>query len=491
MPAPTNVQSLTSGPTMMMMNDGTYVPVSRPSRVQHGNHQKLLIVIQYYDGDKSAAEDLGALIAGLERVRNHTADIMIFRRFDALDYSNEIIARLRDKFDKVFVETSRRRDAKGYPFGPNQMWADIVGMVSQMPQWRDNYFAFLPLESDCVPVHPNWINELSEEFRFSKAKNYSAIGHIHETPVKHMNGVGVYDSLIWSIVGGNKLNGANPQVAYDIYHSKDILPLAYDTPLIMMQYQRPTITPSDLFKKWKNGVEPALFHGVKDGSARAAVRAKYITFSDELDMSKRTVFTYQHERVYNPSVNALYEMWADGWKSRGWNPVKLSLRDAARETRYSEVMKNVDRMKFFGSTTDEVARLIRWVALEAVGGGLMVDPDVLPTNFNPVDFKRTPALLNDESNFGIIAAYFDMKSLGVFLDAVTKYPVDDEARLAHADFLILKKSGALKKTTVKVAISGSKEWRSSPMVSFNQFEMQRLGIGGMAPRAMEKFLREN
>jgi hypothetical protein len=72
-----------------------------------------------------------------------------------------------------------------------------------------------------------------------------------------------------------------------------------------------------------------------------------------------------------------------------------------------------------------------------------------------------------------------------------KYPVDDEVRLAYADSLILKKSGALKKTTVKVAISGSKEWRSSPMVSFNQFEMQRLGIGGMAPRAMERFLREN
>lgn len=491
MPAPNSNQSFTSGPTMMVMNDGTYVPVSQPNRAQHGSHQKLLIIIQYYEGDKSAAEDLGALIAGLERVRNHTADVMIFRRFDASEYSIEIITRLRDKFDTVFVETSRRRDAKGYPFGPNQMWADIVSLMGQMPQWYDNYFAFLPLESDCVPVHPNWINELSKEFKVSKTENYSAIGHIHDSPVKHMNGVGVYDSRLWSIVGGNKLNGANPQMAYDIFHRDDILPLAYDTPLIMMQYQRPTITPSDLFKPWKNGLEPALFHGVKDASARAAVRAKYITFSDELDVSKRTVFTYEHQRPNNPSVSATYEMWADGWRSRGWNPIKLTLRDAVRETRYSEVIKTIERMKFLGSATNEVSRLVRWIALEAVGGGLMVDPDVLPTNFNPVDFKRTPAILSADTKSGILAAYFDKKSLGIFLDVLKKYPVDDETRLASGELTILRESGTLKKTILKVAICGSKEWRSSPMVSFNQFEMQSLGIGGMAPRAMETFLRES
>lgn len=491
MPASSNVQKFQSAPEMMQTSDGSYVPVSQPNRAQHGNHQKLLIVIQYYDGDKAAAEELGALIADLERVRNHTADIMIFRRFDASEYSSEIISRLRDKFDKVHVESSRRRDAKGYPFGPNQMWADLVCIMGQMSQWKDNYYAFLPLESDCVPVHPNWTNELADEFKVAKARGYSAVGHINEAPIPHLNGVAIYDSQIWSIVGGTKLNGCDPQIAYDIYHRDDILPLAYNTPTVMMQFQRPTITPGDLFRPWKNGIEPALFHGVKDSSARSAVRAKHVTFSDEMDVSNRTVFTYEHQRPNNPAISSIYGMWADGWRSRGWNPVKLTLRDAAREPRYAEVMKVINRMQFFGSPIEEIARLVRWVALESVGGGLMVDPDVLPTTLNPSGFKRTPALLSSEKNSGILAAYFDRKSLGVFLDSLKKFPIEDDVRLASAELLVLKHSGALKKTTQKVAISGSEGWRSSPMVSFNQFEMQRIGIAGMSTRAMEKFLREN
>ena len=490
MPAPSNIQTLTSGPAMMQMSDGSLVPVSQPSRAQHGNHQKLLLVIQYFEGDKAAAEELGALIADLERVRNRTADILIFRRADASEYSNDVIIRLRDKFDNVFVESCRRNDAKGYPFGPNQMWADLVCVMGQMPQWRDNYYAFLPLEADCVPVHPGWVNGLADEFKVAKARNYSVVGHVQESPIRHMNGVAVYDTKLWSIVGGTKLNGSDPQIAYDIHHRDDILPIAYDSPLIMMQFQRPTITPKDLFRPWKNGIEPALFHGVKDSSARAAVRAKHITFTGEMDVSNRTVFTYEHSRTNNHAANLVYALWADGWKSRGWNPIKLNIRDAARESRYAEVMNVVNRMKFLGSTTDEVARIVRWVALEAVGGGLMVDPDVLPTNFNPAGFKRVPALLSSEKGSGIFAAYLDKKTLGVFLDSLRKFPVDPNARLSGAELLVLKHSGVIKKATEKVSIFGSKGWRSQPMVSFNQSEMQRLGVAGMSIRSMEKFLQE-
>jgi len=491
MPAPNQFQPLASPPAMVRMNDGSYVPSSQPNRVMHGNHQKLLIIIQYYEGDKAAAEELGALIADLERVRNHLADVMIFRRHDAGDYDTSVIDRLKNKFDKVFVETSRRRDARGYPFGPNQMWADIVTLLGQVPQWRDNYYAFLPLEADCVPVHPGWVGELIGEFRMSKAQNFPVIGHIQDDPVRHVNGVAVYDTNIWSIVGGNKLNGADPQVAYDVFHRNDILPLAYNTPLIMMQFQRPTILASDLFSRWKNNVEPAIFHGVKDGSARAAVRAKHIAFSNEGDVSKRTVFTYEHQKANNPAINSVYEMWADGWRSRGWNPVKLSLRDAVREPRYAEVMKNIGTMKFMGPQTDEVARLIRWVALESVGGGFMVDPDVLPGNFNPADFKRASAVFSAENQTGILAACFDRKTLGAFLDALQKYPAEDDVRMVAPELLVLKASGLFKKATVKVVIQGSDNWRSYPMVSFNQAEMQRIGIGGMAPRMMEKFLQES
>ena len=475
---------------MARMADGTYVPASLPSRALHGNHQKLLIVLQYYEGDKQAAEELAELIADLERVRNNQADFMVFRRHDATEFSSAVLQKLRDKFNKVYSEPCRRRDAKGYPFGANQMWADLVTLMGQVPQWYNNYYAFLPLESDCVPMRPGWIGELIEEFRVAKTKNFAAVGHIHSNPIEHLNGVAVYDCNLWKIVPGNKLNGADPQVAYDIYHREQILPIAYNTPLIMMQYQRPTITADDLFQPWKNGFEPAMFHGVKDGSARAAVRAKHITFSKERDSSNITVFTYEHQRVNNPSITAKYDLWAEGWRSRGWNPIKLTQRDALRHPRYKEILENIKNMKFLGDPAEMTARLIRWVALDAVSGGLMVDPEVMPNNFNPSHFNWKPALLSSPESMGILAAYMDKEALSKFLNALEKYPVDPENRLLAPELAVLKASGLFKKANTLTSVFGSENWRSGKMVCFGQSEMQRIGSRGTTLQIMEKFLRE-
>lgn len=488
MPAPSQIQPMSSAPTMARMADGTYVPASQPSKVLHGNHQKLLIFLQYYEGDKAEMEDLGSLIADLERVRNRAADIMVFRRFDASEFSSAVIQKLKDKFDNVYVETSRRRDAKGYPFGPNQMWSDIVTLMGQVPKWRDNYYAFLPLESDCTPLRPGWIAELIEEFKLAKSKNFAAVGHVHTNPIEHLNGVAVYDSNLWKIVGGNRLNGSDPQVPYDLYHRKSILPIAYNTPLVMMEYQRPTITAEDLFQPWKNGLIPAMFHGVKDYSAREAVRAKYVTMSGEKDVSGRTVFTYEHQKPNNPTLSTKYELWRDAWKSRGWNPVKLTLRDAARNPKYAGVMKSVEKMKFLGAETDMVARLVRWVALDSMGGGLMVDPEVLPNNFFPENFRKTPGLWSEDTAMGILAAYLDRMALNEYLLSIEKYQSDE--RLFAPELSVLKTASLFKKSKPKVAIYGQENWRSCPLVSFNQAEMQRIGAQGTSLQLMEKFLRE-
>jgi hypothetical protein len=475
---------------MARMADGTYVPASVPSRAAHGNHQKLLIVLQYFDGDKESVEELALLIADLERVRNNQADILVFRRHDAGEFSVAALGKLRDKFNTVHYEQSRRRDAKGYPFGPNQMWADLVTMMGQMRQWNENYYAFLPLESDCVPMRPGWIGELVEEFRTAKSKGFAAVGHIHTNPIEHLNGVAIYDTHLWRIVPGNKLNGAEPQVAYDIYHRGQILPIAYNTPLIMMEYQRPTIIADDLFKPWKDGFEPAMFHGVKDGSARAAVRARHITFSKDRDASNVTVFTYEHQRVNNPSIAAKYELWAEGWRSRGWNPIKLTQRDALRHPRHREILENIKNMKFLGDPAEMTARLLRWAALDVVGGGLMVDPEVMPNNFNPTHFNRKSALLSAVNSMGIVAACMNREYLGVYLEAMQRYQIDPETRLMAPELAVLKDCGLFKKPNVMVSVSGEENWRSAKMVCFSQIEMQRIGSRGTTLQLMEKFLRE-
>jgi hypothetical protein len=461
----------------------------QPQPFVPGNHQKLLIVLQYYNGDKEAAEDLATLIADLERIRNNQADILVFRRHDAAEFDSAVLTRLRDKFSTVHYERSRRQDASGYPFGPNQMWSDLVTMLGQKSGWYNNYYAFLPLESDCVPVRPGWISTLIEDFKIAKAKGYSAIGHVHRDPVEHMNGVAVYDTRIWSIVGGNILNGCNPQVAYDIAFRESLLPLAYDTPHIMMEYQRPTIRAEDLFRPWKKNYEPALFHGVKDDSARTAVRSKYVTFSDEKDASSRTVFTYEHQRPSNPQLALQYSLWSESWKSRGWNPVKLVLRDAASHARYKDVMATLNSMQFEGDKVRAVARVVRWLALDSVGGGLMVDPDTVPNNFNPTQLKAKTAILHPETDFGIFAAYLDKPALETFLTAVETYPADPTVQVRAPEYLFFRIAGLLKKPTLLAQFCGSKNWRDARIISFNQSEMERADVRGSTVQAIEQFLR--
>jgi hypothetical protein len=491
MPAP-DIQQLPSGPAMMRMPDGTYQPTLKPARPINTQRKKLLIVIQYYEQDREQAEELGTLIADLERVRNTVADILVFRRADATNYSLGVLEKLRDKFDRVFFETCRRRDAKGYPFGPNQMWGDLVTLMSQSNQWRDNYYAFLPLESDCTPVHPGWINELIEEFRVAQARGYAAIGHIHENPVQHLNGVAVYDTNLWKIVGGNRLNGSDPQVAYDIQHRESILPIAFDTPLVMMQYQRPTITSEDLFKPWKNGFEPALFHGVKDGSARAAVRAKHVTFSAIRDISDITVFTYEHQRPNNPAAAEKYVLWYDAWKSRGWNPIKLSLRDAVRGIHCSEIQKNLAKMLTIMPHNEAVGRLLRWVALETVGGGFMVDPEVLPNQFLPEKLDRKPKVFVAPGCIqNVQAAVLNKDTLTALLDRMRKHQFDSENRLLDPELFFLSQVAPELEQSAKMSVCGQENWRSAPLVTFSQPEMQRIGHRGTSVLLMEKFLRES
>lgn len=480
-------QQFSAPPPMVRMANGTYLPAAQQDKNRALSEKKLLIVIQYYEGDQEESEQLGALIADLERIRNRDADILIYRRHDAPEFSRSVRSKLEEKFDKVFFETCRRKDAKGYPFAANQMWHDLVTLVAQYNPWRTNYYAFLPLEADCVPVRPGWIRELIAEFKHAKAEGFAATGFIHNDPTPHMNGVAVYDINIWGIVGGGILNGGNAQVAYDIYHGRNLLPVSMNTPLIMFQYRRPTISADDLFRPWRDGVEPALFHGVKDASAREAVRAKWITFSKEKDISRKTVFTFcaQQDKMKE-------KLWLDGWRSRGWNPVVLSPRDAVRNPRYAAVSKRVSSLPIAANIEEIHNRILRWLALDSMGAGLMVDMDVLPARFTPSELPENSTILGADSHT-IIAAYFDRKTLGEYLDRLANYQVAPHDLLdgvPHVTDL-----GILRNSEVKYAefpaVRSYQEtgWSESPMVEFKQARLIQCGARGTPTQLMGVFLQ--
>lgn len=275
------------------MADGRTVPASRMSTQQKQKARKLLLVIQYYGGDMKAAEELASLIADLERTRNHEADILLFRRADTGELSAQVVAKLQSKFGKVTTLACRRIDARGYPFGCNQMFSDLLMLMSSTPPFATDYYAFINGETDMVPTRPGWIGELIAAWKGAMADGKAIAGHFCSDPFVHVNGLAVYSSDVYRRAGGNTLAGGSPQITYDIRFAPTLTGMAKETPLIYFKYRQPTITPEELFaarssiprpdigERVVEGVAPALYHGVKDGSARAAVRARHISFTDK------------------------------------------------------------------------------------------------------------------------------------------------------------------------------------------------------------------
>lgn len=484
-------------PPGMMKMGNRLVPISKPFGAAKTVSKKFLIVIQFYEGDRLATEELCLLIAALQRTRNHEADILLMRRQDSREISAPVVAKLQEKFDKVLTHVCRRTDAKSHPHGPNQMFGDLATLTTHSAPFATEYYAFVNLEGgDCTPTRPGWIGELIAEWRTAAQQGAQIIGYIHDTPTTHMNGVAVWPTGILRKIP--QLIGAGPQVPYDIYHRNRILPLARATPLIRFKYRQPTITPAELFAADATGIACCLYHGVKDGSARAAVRARHVTFTEMVDVPRITipprpmmassqglsatpvdqtvpalevgalmasedapsfaatptvsistypetltsaniaapgpsspiVYTYAHKHagVNKAEFDAILEAWKQGWSSRGWNPVVLGLRDAAKHVRFDEFQAALEKLPCATTRPSVTHDFNRWLALEVVGGGLMVSSDVLPADFTPANsglhqWGEKPVVLQN------VGAFFTKEQVASFVNVITTYDAQPDDQL--------------------------------------------------------------
>ena len=406
---------------MVRMANGTYVPAQTTFTGIPQSLKRFLVVLQYWEGDKADCEDMASLIADLERIKNTNVDILIFPRADASPLASGIVSKLQSKFNKVITYPCRRKGAKGYPFGPNEMFYDLVTLIAQFAPFNKEYYAFINLESDCCPTGPGWIGKLIHEWDEANKSGLPCIGHIQsDHPSPHMNGVGVYSFDFWNRVPAGKLNGGAPHVAYDIYHGDSILKLAKDTPLIRLAYRLPTITADKLFDSGA-----VLFHGVKDGSARAIVRAKYVAIGDTHEYEKRRVFTFFNAVVDNPlDEKEVMLLWDQGWRSRGWNPIVLTMRDAISHPKYKTVYENISQLPCLRNRKSMLNRWMRWLALDNVGGGLMSEYDVLPAEF-------TPRSIEDKSCLGELASlvYLKKQAASELVDYIATYQAQPEDML--------------------------------------------------------------
>lgn len=387
--------------------------------------RKLLIVINYWSGDRDMAKHLAELIADLEPTANDNADIMFHRRNDAEQMPTFIKDKLGDKFKKVHEVKCKRMNAVGYPFGCNEMFYDLLERMGNR-EWQLDYYAFLNLEADCCPLHPDWIKKMIEAYDDAYNSGKSAVGHVVNSHIKtHLNGVAVYSTDFWHKAGGMNIIGGPATEGYDVYHADRILPLSIDTEYILLDFNRKTISPGDLGSLSKHGKTPYLLHGVKDHSALVAVRSKYVgsNISTSLPVALKTIFTYYDlAQEYNQEEQKRQiETWKTAWKAYGFNPVVLSEWDASKNPIYHKIKPALKNLKGKVSRKKELATIFRWLALEYSGGGFYVEYDVFPNHSFTSDDVHAPDGFWRLSKNSMAAVSADRNGLRYATEAIDQY----------------------------------------------------------------------
>lgn len=122
---------------------------------------KILIALQFWEGDKASAIRLANFLADLEPRHSDLADIVLINRFDCkVDYQGTLL-KLARKFN-VFSYTSPQRGV-GWPDGCNSLWFGTMEWVYSFMEIGKlpGYKAIFTCEADGAPLSVDWVARMS------------------------------------------------------------------------------------------------------------------------------------------------------------------------------------------------------------------------------------------------------------------------------------------------------------------------------------------
>lgn len=230
---------------------------------------KILIVLQFWPGDKAHANELAKLIADLQEGHSDKADFMFACRYDTIPDEAAVnhVARKFDTYTHVC-----RRQASGWPYGCNELWFDAVTYIYEMRSAGKlpAYKGILFIEPDCCPLRVDWIDALSSEW---DKLNTNMIGCVCPLPETHINGNCMISGDMAYLGWIRGIAGCPPSGGWDYLLARRFKAKGWsNTPLIVSFYNQPTIAP----EKWESFQGISILHGVKDLSAMRLARQKFL-----------------------------------------------------------------------------------------------------------------------------------------------------------------------------------------------------------------------
>ena len=219
--------------------------------------------------DLDAAFELTQLIVKIEKERRAGGEFFLIYRKDCPNWVQREFQGLAGRRFKAMACVARNHD-EGWPAGSNMLAASaFIEMEVLRRAGICQNEAFLLFEPDCVPLARDWLDQLSAEWERAKSEGKQAVGHWHQQggpETLHMNGNAIF-RVDFFYRNPTTIVGCGTQ-GWDYWFRDRLIPISCDTYAIFQHYARPEITRDELESITKLGKRPALFHGIKNRSAR-------------------------------------------------------------------------------------------------------------------------------------------------------------------------------------------------------------------------------
>jgi hypothetical protein len=244
---------------------------------QETKPDKILLALQFWDGDKAMAMRNARLIADLEPKHTDSVDFLFSARFDTT-HDLSTVTELSKKFN-TYTHINKHRRGTGWPHGPNDLWFGTLdhvfdfGQAKRMPRYK----AVLTFEADACPLVPNWHRELSRLWDELAAPNdVKMFGARVEHPLPHINGNALFSGDPHFLHHmSRKIGGCDPTKGWDFLLARDFKKLGWrDCPAIKSHWQRKTMPAEEIQALRKQGT--VFLHGVKDDSVINDTRKRFL-----------------------------------------------------------------------------------------------------------------------------------------------------------------------------------------------------------------------
>lgn len=238
---------------------------------------KLLLALQYWEGDKAQAMRLARLITDLEPRHCESADFLFVSRFDCT-HDEETIRYVSSRFN-VHTYINRNRRGTGWPSGCNDLWFGTIDHIYSFSEAKrlPPYKAVLTFEADACPLVPNWIRELSNAWDAQQARTITKIyGPRCEYPLPHINGNALFGGDLLTLHKiSRQIGGCPPDKGWDFWLAKQFKQMGWaDAPMMKSQWQCKDMSEEDIEAHRAAGV--VFLHGVKSEAVINSTRKKFV-----------------------------------------------------------------------------------------------------------------------------------------------------------------------------------------------------------------------